>query len=437
MNEIIYTISEAGLKHLRLFAILSILLVGAGLCPCSAWSETYGVRDSEENFIPKVNVTVKPKEILIKKNDPKEQFKSIALRVNSKNSNLLRNVGLLKIQWIGAQNQAGPPALFVGPRYDPATKTFQESMLKSAALKIIDSSTRDLFAGKQFPDLFTLIINDQACVSSESFYEKDRPVKMGAGRDLSVDVDKTSITFNEGNLKKGEIVNVDNRSGQNQSISITGPEEILLYFQVMRKPEQTKVPKETWERVALEADSGVFIVLIPDPSRIAELNGKEIVIKVWEGAKVRETRRVPIRTSGEPVASGRSPRAEDDAGGEEPDRSGTDPRPTAAGKPQQGGPAGAAAGQGGQTAQTARPRAESGARSASIWLWAALGLNLVILAAVGAYGLFYLGPKIQVLEDRVAKNEMFLHGSREAIREELIEAKEEILHQCRKIISEE
>ena len=57
--------------------------------------------------------------------------------------------------------------------------------------------------------------------------------------------------------------------------------------------------------------------------------------------------------------------------------------------------------------------------------------NLILLVALGSYGIFYLMPKVQVLQDRLAKNEMFIHGSREAIREEIEEMREDILRECR------
>jgi hypothetical protein len=44
--------------------------------------------------------------------------------------------------------------------------------------------------------------------------------------------------------------------------------------------------------------------------------------------------------------------------------------------------------------------------------------------------MFFMLPKIQVLQDRLAKAEMFIHGSREAIREELEQIKGEIIQQC-------
>ena len=55
----------------------------------------------------------------------------------------------------------------------------------------------------------------------------------------------------------------------------------------------------------------------------------------------------------------------------------------------------------------------------------------------GRFRLFFMLPKIQVLQDRLAKTEMFLHGSREAIREELDQLKGEILQQCEKDSSSE
>jgi len=65
-----------------------------------------------------------------------------------------------------------------------------------------------------------------------------------------------------------------------------------------------------------------------------------------------------------------------------------------------------------------------------MWLWILQIANLALLVAIGSYGIFFILPRIQVLEDRLSKNEMFLHGSREAIRDELEQIKKEILQQC-------
>jgi hypothetical protein len=54
-------------------------------------------------------------------------------------------------------------------------------------------------------------------------------------------------------------------------------------------------------------------------------------------------------------------------------------------------------------------------------------INLGLLVGLAVYGIFYMLPKIQVLQDRLARNEMFIHTSREAIREEMDRIKEEIL----------
>ena len=64
-------------------------------------------------------------------------------------------------------------------------------------------------------------------------------------------------------------------------------------------------------------------------------------------------------------------------------------------------------------------------------MWALQIFNLALLVALGVYGIFFMLPKMQVLEDRLAKNEMFIHGSREAIREEIEEMREDILRECR------
>ena len=52
------------------------------------------------------------------------------------------------------------------------------------------------------------------------------------------------------------------------------------------------------------------------------------------------------------------------------------------------------------------------------------------LIALALYGAFFLLPKLQVIEARMSKNEMFLLGAREAIREELDKTKEDVLRQC-------
>ncbi len=68
-----------------------------------------------------------------------------------------------------------------------------------------------MFAGKSIADLFAISIGDQPLIFSEAVPEKERTVQLGTGRDISINVDKTSITFDENNLMKGEWINVDNR----------------------------------------------------------------------------------------------------------------------------------------------------------------------------------------------------------------------------------
>ncbi len=415
--------SDARIGPWRFGSTMGLVFCGVLLLGDFGICGTYGVRDSAGNFIPKITVDVGDKEILLKKTDPDEKFRSIVLKVNRKNKSLVHNVSLLQVVWINRNNREGKPLLFSGPRFDAAKLTFKDSMTKSMALKIKDPSTRNLFMDKDFDDLFTLVIQGQRVVSSDSFFEKDRTVRLGAGRDTSINVDRTSIAFNDSNIKKGEFLNVDNRSGFNKTIAVKLPEESLFYYQkIIRKPEQTKVSREKWDRFAIEADSGIFIVLIPDPDplQLAQLNGKEIQIKVFQGNETTEVIKIPITTSSElrlPDDASASP------GGPSREDPGTTGAPTT--EPQDQGRAGPSGSPVDVDSGSVKSYAGGG-----IWLWILLILDLGITAAVAGYVIFFMLPKIQVLEDRLAKNEMFIHGSREAIREELELTKEEILRQC-------
>ena len=64
-------------------------------------------------------------------------------------------------------------------------------------------------------------------------------------------------------------------------------------------------------------------------------------------------------------------------------------------------------------------------------IWILQIFNLIALIVLALYGAFFVLPKVQVLEARISKSEMFLHGVREAIREELDKTKEEILNECK------
>lgn len=403
------------------------LLVSALLAlPAPAGAETLGARDAGGTFVPKVTVTVKDKEVLIKKVDPRAKFDSISLTVNKKNPALLRNTALLKLQWLTADNQGAKPVPFAGPLYNAASGVFKDSMTRSATLKIIDSSTKDLFAGKQFNDLFTLHVDEQLCLSSEAFHEKEGTVKLGTGSDLSLDVDKNKVAFNESNIRKGEIINVDNRSGYNQTVGVTFPSKGLLYHQIIRKPEQTKVPRESWDRFTVEGDSGFFIVLIPesDPAQLTSLQGKELLIKVWDGARVRETKRLPISV----MLEGAKP-SPDPSGGTEESRP---DKPEKKNQSEGGAVSAVPAGSGINTTRETLPRKDQPSPASTtgrtnVWFWGAFTLNLILVIAVGSYALFFLLPRVQALEDRTAKAEMFIHGSREAIREELQEMKRDVL----------
>jgi hypothetical protein len=405
-----------------LISVLAFLVTF--LIPQVALCETFGIKDAQGKFAPKVEITVGKKEVVIKKTEPTEKFNSLSLTLNPKDTNLIKNVAHLNIQWqTGAK--VGRAIPFMGPRYDPNTRVFSDTMTKSTALKIIDTSKLNLFKDKTLADLFTVQIDDQALVSSESAVEKDRTVQLGTGRDVSINVDKNSILFDESNLKKGEMLNVDNRSGFDQILGVELPKKGFLVCQIRRRLEQTKIPSENWERFTMPADSGIFIVLIPeaDPDALAQLDGKEIVIKAYQGNKIRETRRIPIKVAadlmkpGAPLSKMGGPTEPEDLRSESP-ATRTGPRPETTGsRPQPATAPGAVS-------------ARQQDRGTGPWIWILQIANLALLVAVGSYGIFFMLPRIQVLEDRLAKNEMFLHGSREAIRDELEQIKKEILQQC-------
>jgi len=223
------------------------------------------------------------------------------------------------------------------------------------------------------------------------------------------------------------MLDVDNRSGVDQVLGVELPEKGLLFSQIVKKLEQKPFPRESWERFTLPPDSGIFIVLIPepDPSALAQLDGKDIVIKVYQGNRIRETRRIPVKVASDLLQPGT-----DLSGrftGEEEEGQATAKPMSAASRTT------ALKGDTGPRPQQAAASVETRRRSDQgngAWIWLLQIFNLALLVALGSYGIFFMLPRIQVLEDRLAKNEMFLHGSREAIRDELEQIKKEILQQC-------
>lgn len=410
------------IQVLILFLLVAALVPGAGFC------ETYGIKDSQGNFVPKVSVTVGNKDVTIKKIDVHDRFKSFSIVLNPKNRNLVRNVGLIDLEWIDASNQPGKAVQFAGPLYNPVTRVFQDSLIKSVGLKLIDKTNKNLFGEKPASDLFTIHIDDQLLVSSETAAEKDRTVQLGAGRDVSLNFDRNSIVFNESNFKQGEMLNVDNRTGLDQILGVELPEKGLLYFQIIRKPEQKKIPRENWDRFTVAADSGIFIVLIPepDPNQYLQLEGKDVIIKVYQGNRVREFKKIPIKIAADLRAAGRPGRSETSST-EELNRK---PEASSA-RTSEASEAGAPAPRQATAVPSETQPRRTEART-SAWLWVLQIFNLVLLGGVAAFGFFFMLPKIQVLQDRLAKAEMFIHGSRESIREELEQIKEEILQQSQK-----
>jgi hypothetical protein len=423
------------LHHIRLRGrLLLLVFLGAVLFPAEAACETLGIKDTKGNFVPKVTVTVGNKEVEIKKTDPQASFASISLTL--KNHKLIQNVTLLDIQWVNVNNVPGKPLPFAGPLYNRSTRVFQAPMTKSSSLKLLDRTKVSLFAGKSVADLFAISIGDQPLIPSEAVPEKERTVQLGTGRDISINVDKASIVFNENNFKKGEILNVDNRSGSDQVLGVELPEKGLLYYQIIRKPEQTKIPRENWDRFTVASDSGIFIVLIPetDPAQLAQLDGKEIVIKIFQGNKIRETRKIPIRTSSDLRSPGKeSGERGESLRGEES----SEPSKSEVGPPRKAEAVEASAPPARREATSPVETAQTNRQWGGLWLWIVQIFNLALLAGLAVYAIFFMLPKIQVLEDRLAKNEMFIHGSREAIREELDQIKAEILRQCQKDSTQE
>jgi hypothetical protein len=419
------------LHNLRLGGrLLLLVFLGAVLFPAEAACETLGIKDAKGNFVPKVTVTVGNKEVEIKKTDPQASFTSISLAL--KNHKLILNVTLLDIQWVNVNNEPGKPLPFAGPLYNRGTRVFQAPMTKSLSLKLLDKTKVNLFAGKSVADLFAISVGDQPLISSDAVPEKERTVQLGTGRDISINVDKMSVTFDENNLMKGEWLNVDNRSGSDQVLGVEPPDKELVYFRIVRKPEQNTIPSENWDRFTVASDSGIQILLIayPDPGLLSQLDGKEITLKVFQGNKIKETIKIPIKISADLRASGkdRSERGESVKDKEETRR----PGKSEVGPPRKAEPVEASAPPARREAASPADTAQANRQWGGLWLWIIQIFNLVLLAALAVYAIFFMLPKIQVLEDRLAKNEMFIHGSREAIREELDQIKAEILRQCQK-----
>ncbi len=112
-------------------------------------------------------------------------------------------------------------------------------------------------------------------------------------------VDKTWILLDKANARRLEMLKINNISGLIQTVGIELPEKGLLLSEVVRKPEQLKLSRDVWHRFTLPANSGIFIVLMPEtyPERLAMLDGKNIVIKLYHGNEVQQTLRIPIKVS--------------------------------------------------------------------------------------------------------------------------------------------
>ncbi|MDQ1240261.1 MAG: hypothetical protein QG577_2447 [Thermodesulfobacteriota bacterium] len=418
-------LSFDGIKRLlvALVALPVVLLVAQD----HVFAEIYGIKDTSGNFQPRLNITIGNKEVVIKKVNPQDRFSSFAIVLNPKNAALVRNVGMLNMEWVNIAGKAGKEVQFAGPRYDPTTRRFEDAMGKSVELRILDKSNKNLFSGKSLSDLFEIRIDDQLLVSPESVLERDRPVQLGQGRDVSLNLDKQNIVFNESNFKKGEILNIDNRSGIPQVVGIELPEKGLLYYQVIKKPEQTKVPRDSWKKFTISPDSGVFVVMIPepDPVQLTQVNGKDVIVRVYQGTSVKDTLKVPIRVSSDLVS------APLEVGGKS-DFTGAQPQQKLSGTGQRAPENLEAASLPARQAGDAKSQTVKGALGTDAKIWI-LGLaNLALIVALAGYVIFFMLPRIQVLQDRISKSEIFIHNSRESIREEIDEIKQDVLSRAPK-----
>jgi hypothetical protein len=417
-----------------------------------SWAQTnYGYEGSSGDFIPKVTVEMDREVIKIEKLRPREDFSSIEIRINPANTTLDKNKSLLQIVWVSEAGRQGRPLPFTGPRYDPRNKAFRDSMTKSRAIKIIDESDKNLFRNKEFSELFMLSVEGKRCrPGKESPGDATLPAPPETA-EAKLRIDKESVDFTSSNLRKGVTLNIDNPTGFNQVIGLEFPEDTLFYMiSVGRKLEQRRIPEQDWNRITIPPDSGIFVILIPEAEslELARLNGKEIRVNLYENMDISKVIRIPISTSRELRLSGSTDETEPDNGDTgggltfippnqdttamedqtTPPQYQNDPSPDPAPESDtETDPEPPAPESGPQPEAEPRAQARTGL---GLIPWIVIIASIAIAAGVGGYVVFILIPKIQALEDRLAKNEMFLHGSREAIREELELTKEEILKQC-------
>ncbi len=137
------------LKLSRPFVFVIFLAVSLTICYEHGFASVYGLKNSKGVFTPKISVEMGSKEIVIYKSDPNEKFRSFALILNRKNAALIRNINLINVEWIASDNRATKPVAFAGPTYDPVKLKFEEPITRSIGLKLVDKSSRNIFAGKQ------------------------------------------------------------------------------------------------------------------------------------------------------------------------------------------------------------------------------------------------------------------------------------------------
>jgi hypothetical protein len=290
-----------------------------------------------------------------------------------------------------------------------------------------------LFKNKRLSDLFTIHVNGMICEPQDPLGapSDDGTIRLGEGSGEGITLDVDIIKIDRDNIKTGKIVEVSNRSDSDLTVGVTFPVVGLTYNAIVRGLEQTKLPHKEWERFTLAKNDKVQLIVIADPdnsNRLAQLNGSQIIVKVWDGDRIKETKSIAIEVDPELTEGtepmGPQPPSTMESGVTQPPSGPTEPTGSVVDSTEEPPPA-------------PKPEYSSNQRrvepddSGTLWLWLFQIFNFTLLLTLAGYGIFFMLPKIQVLEDRLAKSEMFIHGSREAIREELDEIKREILQQCR------
>ena len=415
--------------------LVIVLLAIVFALPQLVYSAVYGVRKEDGTFVPKIAVSIKPDQITITKYNKKEKFSSISFVVNTKNKRLVRDIQdkKLKIQWIAPGAIPRMELPFAGNRFNEKKMIYQDNMTRSIGVKIKNKADPKLFKNKELSELFTIYIDGQICEAQEASgaHSDGGTIRLGGGSGDSIEIQKDVLKIDRTNVKSGTMTEVVNRSGSDLTIGVTFPKVGLTYTNIVRGLEQSKLPREEWDRFSLRKNDKIQLFVIADPSdpnKLAQLNGSQITVKVWDGDRIKETKSIAIDVDPEllrgTVITGPQPPTTSENNTTRTPIETNQPTESVKESTESRAPVP-------KTENVPRHLPVGQESSGTLWLWIFQIFNFTLLLTLACYGIFFMLPKIQVLEDRLAKSEMFIHGSREAIREELEEIKREILQQCR------